>query len=73
MEGLNEEYMSLRREYSAAQASLVQKVLEIAAGYTEPMLSLNHVLAKLDVLISFAHASAVAPLPYVKPVILPKG
>lgn len=65
--------MSLRRDYATTQASFVQEVLHIAAGYTEPMHTLNHTLAQLDVLISFAHASAVAPLPYVRPVILPKG
>lgn len=73
LDGLNEEYMSLRREYTTTQASLVTEVLRIASGYTEPMLSLNCTLAQLDVLISFAHASAIAPLPYVRPTIIPKG
>ena len=73
VDGLNEDYMSLRGEYSVIQASVVKGVLDIAAGYTEPMLSLNHILAHLDVLISFAHASAIAPLPYVRPTILPTG
>ncbi len=73
VDGLNEDYLSLRGDYSATQASLVEEVLHIAAGYTEPMLSLNHILAQLDVLVSFAHASAVAPLPFVRPTILPKG
>lgn len=73
VEDLNEEYMSLRRDYTSTQASLVEDVLKIAATYTEPMQALNHTLAQLDVLIGFAHAAAVAPLPYVRPVILPKG
>lgn len=73
VEGLNAEYMSLRQDYATAQASLVEAVLQIAAGYTEPMLNLNLILAQLDVLVSFAHAAAVAPLPYTRPTILPQG
>lgn len=73
VDGLNEEYMSLRQEYITTQASLVVKVLLIASGYTEPMLTLNYALAQLDVFVSFAHASAIAPLPYVRPNITPKG
>lgn len=73
VESLNEDYLSLRQEYITTQASLVKDVLQITAGYTEPMLTLNHYLAQLDVLISFAHASTTAPIPYVRPTILPKG
>lgn len=73
VDGLNEDYLSLRHEYTDTQSSLVQEVLHIAAGYAEPMLTLNHVLAQLDVLVSFAHSSAIAPLPYIRPTILPKG
>lgn len=73
VEGLNEEYLSLRREYTSTQTSLVTQVLRIASSYTEPMLTLNCILAQLDVLLSFAHASAIAPLPYVRPSIIPKG
>lgn len=73
LEDLNQDYQSLKRNYSSKQEELVLEVLRIAAGYSEPMLSLNYVLAQLDVLISFAHASAMAPTPYVRPILTPRG
>ncbi len=73
MDDLNQDYLQMKRDYSSMQGSLVSDVLHIAAGYNEPMLSLNYVLAHLDVLCSFAHASAMAPIPYTRPVITPRG
>ncbi len=70
---LNEDYLTLKHKYTSTQATLVKEVLRISAGYTEPMLTLNHILAQLDVLISFAHASSIAPIVYVRPTILPLG
>ena len=73
MDGLNQDYLSLKRDYSTTQATLVSEVMQIAGGYSDPMLTLNSILAQLDVLVSFAHASAMAPIPYVRPTITPKG
>ena len=73
MNDLNQDYLHLKRDYSSVQGSLVSDVLGIAAGYNEPMLSLNYVLARLDVFCSFAYASAMAPIPYTRPVITPQG
>lgn len=73
MDDLNQDYLSLKRDYSTTQATLVSEVLQIAGGYSDPMLTLNCILAQLDVLTSFAHASAMAPTPYVRPTITLKG
>ncbi|KIJ61455.1 hypothetical protein HYDPIDRAFT_137783 [Hydnomerulius pinastri MD-312] len=73
LKGLATEYQETHEEYQRAQSGLVKEVVSIASTYTPVLESLDHVLAHLDVIVSFAHVSVNAPEPYVKPTVLEKG
>ncbi|KAJ2450981.1 MSH2 protein [Coemansia sp. RSA 2336] len=62
-------YRELSASYDKAQAALVREVIKVAASYAPVLEELNKVVARLDVLASFAEASAVAPIPYTRPVL----
>lgn len=70
---LNSDYTEVRDEYEEQQKTIVSEVLRIAIGYMIPFTSLNHILAQIDVLGSFAMAACNAPVQYVRPIILPEG
>ncbi|XP_048239590.1 DNA mismatch repair protein Msh2-like [Haliotis rufescens] len=70
---LNEEYLQAKEEYGEQQKSVVTEIINIAAGYVDPMLLINDIIAVLDVLVSFAHVACSAPIPYIRPTIHAKG
>lgn len=70
---LNEDYLKAKEEYSEQQKSIVAEIISIAAGYCETMVILNELIAQLDVLVSFAVSATSAPVPFVRPSLLPKG
>lgn len=67
------EYKETTDDYQRTQSTLVKEVVNVASTYTPILESLDHILAHLDVIVSFAHVSVNAPEPYVKPTVLEKG
>ena len=61
------ETIILQKEYDKQQAALVKEIVAITLTYSPVLEKLSLVLAHLDVLVSFAHASSYAPTPYVRP------
>ncbi|RCH82968.1 MutS-like protein, partial [Rhizopus stolonifer] len=70
---LNESYSTFSKEYEEKQRDLVKEVIDIVATYCPTLEALGAVLAHLDVLVSFAHVSVMAPTPYVRPTMHPCG
>ncbi|KAJ2951082.1 hypothetical protein O0L34_g5462 [Tuta absoluta] len=69
LENITTEYMDLKSAYEKEQDKVVAEIVSIAAGYSEVLFCLSHILARLDVLVSFAVAATTAPYPYCRPVI----
>lgn len=60
-------YSDFMQQYKDEQAVLVTKILGVVATYHPAMEKASSIISELDVLVTFAHISASAPTPYVKP------
>ena len=66
--GLSEQRVSLDRSYDAKQRHLVDRVVDVAATFSEIFLSVSAMTAEIDVLASFAEVAVSAPVPFVRPI-----
>ena len=73
MQSLRREHDQLSSNYNRTQTGLVTEVVNVAASYCPVLERLAGVLAHLDVIVSFAHASVHAPTPYIRPRVHPRG
>lgn len=60
---------SLQEEYLISQEELAYKVMSLVGTYTSLISSIDTIIAQLDVILSFAHISSVAVIPYTRPII----
>lgn len=70
---LRREHDQLSERYNRTQSGLVNEVVTVAASYCPVLEKLAGVLAHMDVIVSLAHVSVHAPIPYVRPKIHPRG
>lgn len=68
---LNAKYSAVKEEYEEQQKDIVQEIVGVAGGYMGPLTNLNHNLAQLDCLISFAEVAGTSPGEYVRPKMFP--
>jgi DNA mismatch repair ATPase MutS len=61
LEQLNDSLADLSKKYEELQRNIVNEMVAISSGYTEPMAHLGQVISKLDVLVSLAVAAVSAP------------
>ncbi|CAO3614416.1 unnamed protein product [Cunninghamella blakesleeana] len=73
LKDINESWSTLCNDYEKCQSSLVKQIIDSVATYCPVFESLGAVIAQLDVIISFAHVSLMAPIPYVRPTMHPLG
>lgn len=73
MQSLRREHDQLSSNYNRTQTGLVNEVVNVASSYCPVLEQLAGVLAHLDVIVSFAHASVHAPSGYVRPKMHPRG
>ena len=59
---LSQHHQSLRERYDSAQRAIVEEVLGIAAGYSQPLSTLSSLLATLDVLLRFSLSLSISPV-----------
>ncbi|CAO3586126.1 unnamed protein product [Absidia cylindrospora] len=73
LKDINTQWTELCSEYERHQKGLVKQIIDTVATYCPMLESLGALTAKLDVIISFAHVSMMAPTPYVRPTVHPRG
>lgn len=64
---LSRVYKSLQENYEKCQREIVDEVVSTAATYVPVFTKLEISVSKLDVIVSFSHAAAFAPIEYVRP------
>ncbi|XP_072932717.1 DNA mismatch repair protein Msh2 [Epargyreus clarus] len=69
LDSISEDYTQTKSTYEKEQDKVVSEIIGIAAGYSECLFCLSHILSRLDVLVAFAVAASTAPYPYCRPTI----
>ena len=73
LRALSEQRVALDRNYDAKQRHLVERVVDVAASFSEVFLEVSAITSEIDVLASFAEVAVSAPIPFVRPIMHEKS
>lgn len=73
LQELDRRYREAAADYEAKQTDLAADVIDVAASYFGVLERLNAIVSQLDVIASFAQASATAPTQWVRPKVYAMG
>ncbi|KAJ3048139.1 MutS-like protein [Rhizophlyctis rosea] len=73
LKDLSDQYAELSERYQRMQQGVTKDIVDTTASYFPVLELLNALVAHLDVMVSFAHASLHAPTPFVRPKLFAKG
>lgn len=57
LENINSQYIPVKKDYKESQKTLESDVVDVAAGYAEPLYRLADVVDKVDALVGLAVAA----------------
>jgi DNA mismatch repair protein MSH2 len=70
---VSRQYEDLSKQYDEQQDAIAQKALEVVKTYVPVFEGLNEIIARMDVLLAFAHVSAVASPSFTRPLMQKRG
>ena len=73
LRALSQKRVDLDRSYETQQKHLVDRVVDVAASFSDVFLQASAICAEIDVLASFAEAATTAPIPFVRPTMCESG
>jgi DNA mismatch repair protein MSH2 len=70
LRALSQKRVDLDKSYEQQQKHLVDRVVDVAASFSDVFLQASSICAEIDVLASFAEVAVSAPIPFVRPEIV---
>ena len=67
LRALSAKRVDLDKSYESQQRHLVERVVDVAASFSDVFLQASSICAEIDVLASFAEVAVSAPVPFVRP------
>jgi len=70
LDNLADEFSNLTKSYDEQQKTIVDEIVSIASGYSDPLHHLGSVISRLDVIVAFSLLASTSASPYIRPTII---